>query len=73
MRKVGGPNASRFSETHWKTLRYFSLYRLCIAILLVASTLFQTPPFSLLSLDRSPYQIATTSIYLLATDRKSVV
>ena len=67
MRKIGGPNASRFSDTHWKTLRYFSLYRLCIAILLVASTLFQTPPFSLLSLDRSPYQIATTSIYLLAT------
>ena len=67
MHKIGSSTPSRFTEIHWKTLHYFGLYRLCIAILLFASTQFQTAPFSLLSQDRSPYQTAITGIYLLAT------
>ena len=67
MHKAGSSTTSRFTEIHWKTLHYFSLYRLCIAILLFASTQFQTTPFSLLSQDRSPYQAAAAGIYLLAT------
>jgi len=67
MQNAGSLGTARFSETHWKTLRYFNLYRLCIAVLLFASSLFQSSPFSLLSQDRSPYQTAVTGLYLLAT------
>jgi len=66
------PNAKRaspvqFSPTHWKTLHYFSIYRLCIATLLTTSSLLQSPAFSLLSQDRTPYQSAITGFYFLAT------
>ena len=54
MHKAGSSTTSRFTEIHWKTLHYFSLYRFCIAILLFASTQFQTAPFSLLTAPKAP-------------------
>ena len=65
MPNAGTERLVQFSEMHWKTLRYFSIYRLCIAILLFVSSLSESPFFSLISQNKSPYQPAITSFYLL--------
>jgi two-component system sensor histidine kinase PilS (NtrC family) len=60
-------SAWQFSEAHWKSLRYFNLYRFCIAGLLFISSVLRPPFFSLLSSDRGLFQQALTSFYLTAT------
>lgn len=60
------PATVQLSSTHWKTLRYFSTYRLCIAAVLAAPLLLQSPTLSLLSQERIPYQGAIIGFYFLA-------
>jgi two-component system sensor histidine kinase PilS (NtrC family) len=57
----------QFSEMHWTSLRYFVLYRCCIAGLLFASSLFHPSAFSIFSPDAGSSSLALTSFYLLAT------
>lgn len=59
--------ARQFSETHWKSLRYFNLYRFSIAGLLFTSALLHPSSFSLFTSDREPFHLILTSLYLLAT------
>ena len=63
---VGATNGRPLSETHWKLLRYFNLYRFCIAGLLFVSSLVQSPSFSILSPERGFFHITVSSLYLLA-------
>ena len=67
MLKKSDAGAEKFSEMHWKSLRYFNLYRFCISGLLFASSVFHPSSFSLLTPDRGRFHLAVTSIYLLAT------
>ena len=55
------------SETHWKSLRYFNYYRVCLAGMLLASTLFNSPDFSILGAGIGTFHRSITSLYLLAT------
>ena len=52
---------------YWASLRYFVLYRCCLAILLFSSALLRSPSFSLFSTDGGNFHIALTGGYLLAT------
>jgi two-component system sensor histidine kinase PilS (NtrC family) len=56
-----------FSDMHWKSLRYFSVYRCCIAALLFVSSVFHPSSVSLFSRDSQVIHLAVTSTYLLAT------
>ncbi len=47
MLTVGG--LERFSEMHWKSLRYFNLYRVAVAALLFFSTLLYPSVFPVLT------------------------
>ena len=67
MLKFNDPNAGSISDMHWKSLRYFNLYRLCIAGLLFGSAVIHPPGFSLLNPDHGSFHLALTSGYLLAT------
>lgn len=60
-------SAGGSSETHWKSLRYFNLYRFLIAWLLFVSSLLHPSPYSILSTDHGLFHLALTSLYLLAT------
>jgi two-component system sensor histidine kinase PilS (NtrC family) len=52
------------SATHWKTLRYFAIYRLCLAAALTTLLYFQVPPLSFIG--RITHQLAaTTGLYFL--------
>jgi two-component system sensor histidine kinase PilS (NtrC family) len=62
-----GTGAGQFSETHWKSLRYFNLYRFCIALLLFSSAMLHPASFSIFSLERGAFHLTLTSLYLLAT------
>ena len=66
MLKEFSAGAATFSEMHWKSLRYFDLYRFCIAALLFVSSVIRSPSFSLLGPDHSSFYLAVTSLYLLA-------
>ncbi|MFZ4535123.1 two-component system sensor histidine kinase NtrB [Propionivibrio sp.] len=66
MLKGADTRSSYFSEMHWKSLRYFNLYRFCIAALLFISAVLHPSPFSILSPDRGSFHLAVTSLYLLA-------
>lgn len=55
------------SETHWKSLRYFNLYRFAIAWLLFISLLLHPSPVSILSSDPSDFHQTVVSLYLAAT------
>ena len=59
-------NAPQVSSTHWKTLRYFSIYRLCIAALLTLSSFYQAPALSVIGQERIPYQTAIVGFYFVA-------
>ena len=48
MVNVFDASAEQFSEMHWKSLRYFNYYRFCLALILLASSLFGSPGFSIL-------------------------
>jgi two-component system sensor histidine kinase PilS (NtrC family) len=65
--------AAVFSETHWKTLRYFNLYRLCIAGLLFVSSVVAPSPLSILGPDRGPFSLTVTACYVLAAAASMVV
>jgi two-component system sensor histidine kinase PilS (NtrC family) len=55
------------TATHWKSLRYFNLYRFLVAGLLFLSALLHPSSYSILSFDRGLLPLAVTSLYLLAT------
>ncbi|MDR3221378.1 MAG: PAS domain-containing sensor histidine kinase [Candidatus Accumulibacter sp.] len=56
----------RISPIHWKTLRYFSAYRLCVAALLVISSFYQIPVLSLIGQEHVSYQSVIAVFYFLA-------
>jgi two-component system sensor histidine kinase PilS (NtrC family) len=56
-----------FAETQWKTLHYFNVYRLCIAAMLFASSLFYPSPLSILTPEPGSPHLGVTGFYLLAT------
>ena len=60
-------SAGGVTETHWKSLRYFNLYRFLVAGLLFASSFLHPSPYSILSFEHGLVHLAVTSIYLLAT------
>jgi two-component system sensor histidine kinase PilS (NtrC family) len=60
-------SADRFSDTHWKSLRYFNLYRFCISGLLFTSSVLHPSFFSILTPDNGLFHQSVTSFYLLAT------
>lgn len=66
MANAMGASTMHFSPMHWTTLRYFSVYRLCIAALLAIPAYFSSPALSLLAQDRIPYQAAVTGLYFVA-------
>lgn len=55
------------SETHWISLRYFNIYRCCIAALLLASSVLHPSPLSILAPEAGRNHLALTGCYLLAT------
>jgi two-component system sensor histidine kinase PilS (NtrC family) len=57
--------APRILPTHWKSLRYFSAYRLCIATLLTVSA-FHPVPFRHLIGAHTPFLTAVVCFYFLA-------
>lgn len=58
---------SEISEMHWKSLRYFNLYRFCIAFLLFLSAVYHPFSISILSPESEAQHLALTTFYLLAT------
>jgi two-component system sensor histidine kinase PilS (NtrC family) len=56
-----------FSETHWKSLRYFNLYRCVVATLLFTSALLYPSALPILSPNQSLQHVALASAYLLST------
>jgi two-component system sensor histidine kinase PilS (NtrC family) len=59
-------NAPKVLSIYWKTLRYFSIYRLCIAGILTVMSFYSTPALSPTVLYRIPYQFAILGFYFLA-------
>ena len=55
------------SDSFWKSLYYFNIYRLCIAGLLFVSSAFHPFSLSLLSPERGAFHLWVSAIYLLAT------
>ena len=55
-----------FSVTHWKSLRYFGFYRVCLAGMLFASSVFNSPSLSIISADHGFPHLAATGFYLAA-------
>ncbi|HPT50972.1 MAG TPA: HAMP domain-containing sensor histidine kinase [Accumulibacter sp.] len=63
---VAESGVEQFSESHWKSLRYFNLYRLALAILFLFSALLNPSIFPALSAHNLFRQLLG-GIYLLAT------
>ena len=59
--------ADTYSDVHWRSLHYFSLYRFIISMLLFVSALLQPSLFSILRPDSGRFHLSITSGYLLAT------
>ena len=57
----------QFSNAHWESLRYFNLYRFCIAGFLFASSILHPSLFSVIAADNGKFHLALTSLYLLTT------
>lgn len=55
------------SRMYWTSLRYFVLYRCCIAVLLCASSFLRPTAFPLLDADGGNYHRVLTFAYLLLT------
>lgn len=66
MPEVKGADNSPVSATHWKTLRYFSIYRLCIAGLLLLPSFYPAPALSLIGQRGVPYQSQIVVAYFVA-------
>lgn len=60
-------SAGRNSGMHWKSLRYFSIYRLVLAGILFASTLVYPSTLSILNSGHATLHLVLTGVYLLAT------
>ena len=67
MARTENDGVERFSETHWKSLRYFNLYRLALATLLFFSALLYPSAFPVLSPDRGLQHLAPAGLYLVST------
>jgi two-component system sensor histidine kinase PilS (NtrC family) len=67
MTRTADDGVERFSETHWKSLRYFNLYRLALATLLFCSALLYPSAFPVLSPDRGLQHLAPAGLYLVST------
>lgn len=61
------------SESFWKSLQYFNLYRFCIAVILFVSSQVNTLSISVLSDERSTSHLVVTGFYLLATFASVVI
>lgn len=61
---VSGTN--QVADSHWKSLRYFNGYRVCIAVLLFVSSLIYPSSFSLIAPERGSPHLLVTSLYLVA-------
>lgn len=59
--------AEGYSEAHWRSLRFFNVYRVLIASLLFVSAVLHPSVFSLLSPDFASVHLIVTGLYLLAT------
>ena len=66
MLEMKGVNNSPISATHWKTLRYFSIYRLCIAGLLLLPSFYSAPALSLIGPRSVPFQSQIVVAYFVA-------
>lgn len=66
MVKVPELASAPFSVTHWKSLRYFSVYRVCLAGMLFASSTFNPSYLSIISTDHGFSHLAATGLYLVA-------
>ena len=60
-------HSEAFSEAHWKSLRYFNYYRVCLAGMLFVSSLLNSSTFSILGVERGGFHLTVTSFYVLAT------
>ncbi len=56
-----------FTDAYWKSLRYFNLYRFCIAGLLFTSSILHPSTFSIFTPSGGLLHLAVTTLYLLAT------
>lgn len=65
MRGAADNNANQLSVTHWRSLRYFGYYRVCLAGLLFASSLFNSPALAIISAERGVPHLAVTGLYFL--------
>jgi two-component system sensor histidine kinase PilS (NtrC family) len=63
MPEAGNANTPQISPIHWRTLRYFGTYRLCVAALLAISSFYHIP---LIGQGRIPHQSAIVGFYFLA-------
>ncbi|WP_291992220.1 ATP-binding protein [Candidatus Accumulibacter sp. ACC003] len=61
------PAEEQFSETHWKSLRYFNLYRLVVAVLLFFSALLYPSVFLISGPDHGLRHLALAGVYLIGT------
>jgi len=57
----------QLSVTHWKSLRYFNIYRLSIAALLYVSLVFRPSSFAIFGLDSGSFRSTLIIFYVLAT------
>lgn len=65
MRGSADNNANQLSVTHWRSLRYFGYYRVCLAGLLFVSSLFNSPALAIISAERGVPHLAVTGLYFL--------
>ncbi|MDR2450892.1 MAG: histidine kinase [Candidatus Accumulibacter sp.] len=65
MIREAGAGAPQILPIHWKSLRYFSVYRLCIAALLAASAFYPIPLLSLIGQHASFLKVVVC-FYLVA-------
>ncbi len=56
-----------FSEAHWKSLRYFNIYRLAVASLLFFSALLYPSAFPVLTAQHGLQHLLLAGVYLLST------
>ena len=60
-------SSTQITSAHWTSLRYFNYYRVCLAALLLVSSLFNLPSFSPGTLELGHFNLLITSLYLTAT------
>ena len=60
-------NYWRPTESFWKSLQYFNLYRCSIAVILFVSSVFSPQSVSILSAERGAFHLTVTGLYVLAT------